>query len=80
MGRTVGRMLQITFPRCPSSYNFAFSADLKAYPDAHKSADRYNVARDRTLLHLKVLVTENWIACREGIRGTPDEARVLWIW
>ena len=37
------------------------------------------VARDRTSLDREVEVTENWITCREGIRGTLDEAGVLWV-
>jgi len=34
------------------------------------------VAGDRASLHLEVEITENGISCREGIRGTLDEAEV----
>jgi len=34
-------------------------------------------AKDRASLHLEVEITENGISCREGIRGTFDEAGVL---
>jgi len=41
--------------------------------------EKGGVSRGRTSFHLEIEVAENWIACREGTPGAPDEAGVWWV-
>jgi len=41
--------------------------------------EKGGIARGRTSFYLEIEVAENWIACREVILGTLDEAGVRWV-
>ena len=79
LGTPLGGCSKQHSSQCPSSYNFVTISRFVGIQVCLQISGKGSVARDRTPLHLEVAITKNQIACCEGIRGTSDEARGLWV-